>query len=228
MADGTSLTTLGTRPAGFLTYAVVPDPVTRVNYGDAASRFGLQGGFSTQQGTVIPYLGVSLCARQRRRLAALEPRLHRPIRRQSSPRLERRAALPAEESGDGRDHVSRRRVADLFSPPNCDHCASLLGRSGCRDRRNAVHRFWSSQSGGHSGAAWFRLAYAKEVAATTPISRRTTIKSTGSPSCPGASAAHRRSSCKYYQLVYAAIHQADPRPRSRDRPCSPAVRISRK
>jgi hypothetical protein len=53
-----TLPPLGTRPAGFITYAVVPDPATRVNYGDALSRFGMQGGFSAAQNPVIPYLGI--------------------------------------------------------------------------------------------------------------------------------------------------------------------------
>jgi hypothetical protein len=58
LADGTALAALGTRPAGFVTYAVVPDPSKRVNYGDTASRFGMQGGFNAAQGDVIPFLGV--------------------------------------------------------------------------------------------------------------------------------------------------------------------------
>jgi len=58
LPDGTPLAAQGTRPTGFITYAVVPDPATRVNYGDSGSRFGMQGGFSAAQGSVIPYLGI--------------------------------------------------------------------------------------------------------------------------------------------------------------------------
>lgn len=56
LADGTPLSALGTRPAGIVSYAVVPDPQTRIDYGDAFSRFGLQGGFSVSA-LVLPYLG---------------------------------------------------------------------------------------------------------------------------------------------------------------------------
>jgi hypothetical protein len=58
LPDGTPLAAQGTRPTGFITYAVVPDPSARVNYGDSGSRFGMQGGFSAAQGSVIPYLGI--------------------------------------------------------------------------------------------------------------------------------------------------------------------------
>jgi len=58
LPGGSSLAGLGTRPAGFVTYAVVPDPAKRVDYGDAGSRFGMQGGFSMAQGDVIPFLGI--------------------------------------------------------------------------------------------------------------------------------------------------------------------------
>ena len=58
LSDGISPQMLGTRPAGFITYAVMPDPATRVNYGDQLSHFGMQGGFAASQGSVIPYLGI--------------------------------------------------------------------------------------------------------------------------------------------------------------------------
>lgn len=58
LPDGGSISAKGSRPAGFISYAVVSDPSKRTDYGDAASRFGMQGGFNLAQGNVIPYLGV--------------------------------------------------------------------------------------------------------------------------------------------------------------------------
>lgn len=55
--DGTTIAPLGTRPAGIASYAIVPDPRQRVDYGPKLSRFGLQGGFSPKA-LVEPYLGV--------------------------------------------------------------------------------------------------------------------------------------------------------------------------
>lgn len=57
LSNGTVLHGLGTRPAGIISYAVVPDPALRIDYGDTGSRFGLQGGYSSSA-LVIPYLGV--------------------------------------------------------------------------------------------------------------------------------------------------------------------------
>ncbi|MDR3710835.1 MAG: sugar-binding protein [Capsulimonadaceae bacterium] len=57
LADGATLPALGNRPAGCLTYAIVPDPAKRNDYGENASMFGMQGGFSSKA-PVIPYLGV--------------------------------------------------------------------------------------------------------------------------------------------------------------------------
>ncbi len=57
LPNGAAVHGLGTRPAGFITYAVIPDPNKRVNYGDAGSRFGFCGGFSSKQGNLMQLLG---------------------------------------------------------------------------------------------------------------------------------------------------------------------------
>jgi hypothetical protein len=56
--DGVTIQPLGTRPAGFISYAVVPDPSTRVDYGAGFSRFGMELWPWLPVDTVIPYLGV--------------------------------------------------------------------------------------------------------------------------------------------------------------------------
>jgi hypothetical protein len=43
LSDGTELSPLGSRPAGFLTYIVVPDPAQRPAYSADQSHFGMQG-----------------------------------------------------------------------------------------------------------------------------------------------------------------------------------------
>lgn len=57
LADGTALPKLASRAAGYFTYAVVPDPLKRTDYGSEGSVFGMQGGFNVNV-KVIPYLGV--------------------------------------------------------------------------------------------------------------------------------------------------------------------------
>jgi hypothetical protein len=58
LPDGTTVASLGSRPGGFISYAVVEDPAKRTNYGDTGSRFGMLGGFSSAMGPVMSYLGV--------------------------------------------------------------------------------------------------------------------------------------------------------------------------
>lgn len=43
LSDGTKLEALGSRAEGFLTYAIVPDPARRQDYGVEGSRFGMEG-----------------------------------------------------------------------------------------------------------------------------------------------------------------------------------------
>jgi len=57
LTDGVTLPAVFTRKAGYLTYAVVPDPAQRKLYPEMDTHFGMQGGFSDSV-NVIPYLGV--------------------------------------------------------------------------------------------------------------------------------------------------------------------------
>jgi hypothetical protein len=57
LPNGAVIHNLGTRSAGFITYAVIPDPNKRVNYGDVSSRFGFCGGFNDKQGNLMQLLG---------------------------------------------------------------------------------------------------------------------------------------------------------------------------
>src|SRR5690606_16338415 len=54
---GVKLAKLGTRPAGYLTYAVVPDPAERKDFGETGSRFGMQGGFGPWGNRSLALLG---------------------------------------------------------------------------------------------------------------------------------------------------------------------------
>jgi hypothetical protein len=57
LSTGVALPKLNTRPAGFLTYCVVPDPARRPEYSSTETRFGMQGGFCDKV-NVLPYLGI--------------------------------------------------------------------------------------------------------------------------------------------------------------------------
>ncbi|HAZ64632.1 MAG TPA: hypothetical protein DCZ72_13620, partial [Armatimonadetes bacterium] len=57
LSNGVEMAALGTRPAGYLTYAVLPDPATRPEYPAAETFYGMQGGFNDRV-NVVPWLGV--------------------------------------------------------------------------------------------------------------------------------------------------------------------------
>ncbi|NML93902.1 hypothetical protein [Novosphingobium olei] len=57
LADGTAIAAEGTRPAGITSYAVVPDPAGRTDYGPDLSHFAMQGGFSSKA-QIVPLLGL--------------------------------------------------------------------------------------------------------------------------------------------------------------------------
>lgn len=57
LSNGLPLQGSGSRPPGFLTYVVVPDPAQRKDYGDKGSRFGMQGGFGPWGDEVLRLLG---------------------------------------------------------------------------------------------------------------------------------------------------------------------------
>lgn len=54
---GATLPAQFTRPAGFLTYAIVPPPSSRKDYGQAETLFGMQGSFGPKSVHALPYLG---------------------------------------------------------------------------------------------------------------------------------------------------------------------------
>jgi len=57
LSNGVILPRVASRPEGFITYCVVPDPAERVLYPPEETFFGLQGGFNVNV-NVKPYLGV--------------------------------------------------------------------------------------------------------------------------------------------------------------------------
>jgi len=196
--------------------------VTRVNYGDAASRFGLQGGFSTQQGTVIPYLGVRYVLGSAGGWAALEPDYTGQFAVNRA--LASSAGQPYPPKSPVMDEITYQGAAwPTFSVPQIVTTAlpswagPVAGTAGTQ-----CTAFGALNPAGIAGLPGFASAYAKEVAADYADQSTHYYQVNWEPELPCASAAHRRSSVQYYQLVYAAIHQADPKAAVAGPPCSPA------
>ncbi len=57
LSNGVTWPELGSRGAGYLTYAIVVDPAKRTLYPSSETHFGMQGGFN-KDANVLPYLGV--------------------------------------------------------------------------------------------------------------------------------------------------------------------------
>ena len=57
LSNGVTIPSLGTMPAGYVTYCIVSDPYDRPTYSMAETRFGIQGGFNGSV-NALPYLGV--------------------------------------------------------------------------------------------------------------------------------------------------------------------------
>lgn len=56
LSNGVTVSAIGSRPSGFISYCVVPDPASRKLYPPEKTRFGMQGGFTDVN--ILPYLGI--------------------------------------------------------------------------------------------------------------------------------------------------------------------------
>ena len=58
LSNGNPLASAGSRPSGYLTYAVTPDPYARPNLPQSESVFGMQGDYNAKTEIVMPFLGI--------------------------------------------------------------------------------------------------------------------------------------------------------------------------
>ena len=58
LSNGTPLASAGSRPSGYLTYAVTPDPYARPNLPQSECIFGMQGDYNAKTEIVMPFLGI--------------------------------------------------------------------------------------------------------------------------------------------------------------------------
>jgi hypothetical protein len=208
LPNGTAVSALGTRPAGFVTYAVVSDPSKRVNYGDAGSRFGMQGGFSAAQGSVIPYLGVRYV------LASpdwgeLEPKNPGQFAADRSTALAKGQAFPPKSAV--MDQVTYNGAAwptyavALVTKAKVPSWALEPNTSG-----TVCKTMGALNSAGVQALPAFAQAFAEHVSSNYAAQSMHYYEVTWEPAkwCFGGSA---QQLVQFYQLSYAAIHRADPK-----------------
>ena len=201
LPDGTAVASLGSRPAGFISYAVVADPATRTNYGDAGSRFGMLGGFSSAMGPVMSYLGV-------RYLLA-------------GPGWD--ALEPAQAGQFSIAHSEAVANGQEYPTPTANNYAAWPTYALPLITKGSIPA-WAMNAGtgtalapymgplnaeGLVGFPEFTKARASEVAADFPAQSAHYYQMTWEPAIPvlfGGTPAHL---VQYFQVAYSAIHQAD-------------------
>jgi len=209
LPNGTSLTQLGTRPAGFVTYAVVPDPAKRTNYGDAGSRFGMQGGFNAAQGSVIPYLGVRYLL-DGPGWSGLEPT-----------DADQFSATRGQEVAKGQEYPPKTADIDgityngvawptyavpLLTTAKMPAWAVEAGTTG-----TTCTAMGALNSPGVEGFPGFAQALATEVATDYAAQSTHYYQVTWEPENAWCFGGTPKQLVQFYQLAYAAIHKADPK-----------------
>jgi hypothetical protein len=211
LGDGATMSMLGTRPAGFITYAVVPDPSTRVNYGDALSHFGMEGGFAAAQGAIIPYLGLRYMLSSAGGWTLLEPNGPGQF-----------AAGYAAAKASGQVYPAQSPVMNAvvyngtpwptFSVPEIT-TASLPSWAGPLGGTAGTlcNQFGALNAAGVAGLPGFASALASEVAADYATQTAHYYQVTWEPESPWCYGGSPAQLVQYYQLVYSALHDADPK-----------------
>ena len=205
LPDGTALAALGSRPAGFVTYAIVPDPAKRINYGDAGSRFGMQGGFNLAQGSVIPYLGVRYVLGSGWR--DLEPKSAGQFAATRKAAIAKRQVYPAKspvtEGITYKGMAWATYTVPLLTSAKMPSWAIEPGTAG----KNCPN-MGALNSSGVSGFSDFAQALATQVATDYPDQSTHYYQVTWEPAdwCFGGTP---QQLVQFYELSYAAIHKAD-------------------
>ena len=203
LPDGTTLASLGTRPAGFITYAVVPDPASRINYGDAGSRFGMQGGFSYAQGSVIQYLGIRYLL-DGPGWSELEPNYAGQFAEARSAALARGQKYPVSVANNSA--VWSTYAIPLLSVATVPAWAMEPG-TGTKS--------WPAMgvlnTSGVEGFPAFATARASQIAADYASQSAHYYQVTWEPEMPLNFGGTPEQLVQYYQLSYEAIHRADPK-----------------
>jgi hypothetical protein len=203
LLDGTAPSRLGTRPAGFITYAVLQDPATRQNYGDSGSRFGMQGGFSYAQGNLMRYLGVRYLLDEPG-WRSLEPDHAGEFAEARSAATAKGQSYPGSQANNAGAWPTY-SVA-LLSTGSIPTWAMESGTGTTGSPNMGV-----LNSAGIEGLPEFATARANAFAADFQGQSARYYQVTWEPEMPVLFSGTTQQLLQYFQLSYQAIHQADPK-----------------
>jgi hypothetical protein len=214
-ANGVTILPLGTRPAGFISYAVVPDPSTRVDYGAALTRFGMELWPWEQVDTVIPYLGVRWLISSAGQWSDLELNYSGQF---SNERVwaknNNRLPFPAQDPLSD-NIVLNGKVWQTYSLNTISK--GIWPTWAATDNPNRFSCWLSTPLLGNSiwGLYAFSSAFADEVATDYPIPSlhyyQVTWEWLAAPGEYCANGASAQQLVQVYQAVYSQIHAADPK-----------------
>ena len=203
LPSGAEIANLGTRYRGFISYAVVPDPAKRVNYGDAGSRFGMQGGFNHDQGNVISYLGARYLL-DGPGWSDLEPNFPGQFAEARTAALAIGQTVPY-------------RIADNFGTwptyaiPLVTQASVPAWAMEPGTGTIAWPRMGVLNTAGAQGLAGFTKARAQQVATDYTGQSAHYYQVTWEPEVPGGWGGTPAQLVQFFQHSYAAIHQGDPK-----------------
>jgi hypothetical protein len=208
LADGTTLPALGTRPSGLVSYAVVPDPARRTDYGDEGSRFGLQGGFNATA-NIISFLGLRYVLQDGAGWAELEPHYAGEFSIQRRVARSKGLLLPMPNPAvhsplfDGKPWNTY--YVTLISRARLPPWAIRQGTTGTICTSFGALNSVSEQpmkNFASAAAAAFRSDYGRQ--------NKRYYQVTWEPAADWCFHGSAADLVKMYSLVYAAIHQSDP------------------
>jgi hypothetical protein len=203
LPGGAVIANLGTRYRGFISYAVVPDPAKRANYGDALTRFGMQGGFNHDQGNVISYLGVRYLL-DGPGWSDLEPNYPGQFAEARIAALAKGQTVPF-------------RIADNFAawPTYAIPLVTQASVPGWAMEPGTGTKAWPAMgvlnTTGTQGISGFTKARAQQVAADYAGQSAHYYQMTWEPEFPGGWGGTPAQLVQFFQNSYTAIHQGDPK-----------------
>ncbi len=209
LSNGVTLPQFGNRWAGFLTYAVVPDPATRKVFPIGQTYFGMQGGFN-QNVNALPYLGVRWVMDGQFGWSRVEP--------DRAGQITEKLATGVKEKFPVRDDESWKwcRVPgkDGGTPWTVYTFACGIVSPAPKWAQVDPARFPRQGPLSAEGEKAFReycLAIGKAYAALYPERERHCFEITWEPCVPWNFKGTIDDVVKIYEIAYPALHEADPK-----------------
>ena len=190
LSNGVRMRPLGSRPADFLTYAVVPDPAKRVDYGEIDSRFGMQGAWGAD---VCSLLGIRWVLEDALEWQKMEP--------------DRAGQFGPDQANkfvtDGKPGSSSFRVASLPTLMQAPAWATVPG--------TLIYMTGTLTPDGERAWAAYCKAAAGAYAAKYPDRKERVYQITWEPIAPWGFKGTDEDLIRIYQIAYKAVHEGDPR-----------------